>query len=203
MTCTDARQRLLSADLTALRGESDQALRTHLDGCAECAADAARIIEQTHQLATAVAARELQSGARRGSRRRTVLLLAPVGVAAALTLIAFGLRRNEVEPAPAVIAKQPPVVRTSVSNGDTDRVSSAPRRTPHGVASTAATPVHRGRDTDVAALPVISENDVPMLRDETPAHGVSVTVGGNQRAAIIATSNPNVTVVWLSRGPQR
>ena len=43
---------------------------------------AARIIEQTRRLAIAVATREGQPGTRRGSRRRTVLLLAPVGVAA-------------------------------------------------------------------------------------------------------------------------
>jgi AcrR family transcriptional regulator len=201
MTCADARQRILTADLAALRGESDPALRAHLDGCVVCTADAARVVTETRRLGVAIVAREWQPRIQRANRRRAALILAPIGVAAALTLIA--VRTHQFVPLSRTSpprAAGPRVEKAMVSDGDTDLVSSArinasgPRRV--ATKSTA-------RRTGQRPEPVVTARQATSdWFVERPTPEVSVTVGENQRAAIISTSNPKVTVVWFTRGQQ-
>jgi hypothetical protein len=206
MTCTEARQRILSADLAALRGESDQSLRAHLAGCPACAEDASRVIAETRRLGVAIVAREWRPEIRRASRRRTALILGPVGVAAAIMFIA--LRPPSIAPAApskAVVPNASPTVKTATSDGDTDLVASpgagAKRAASRVVVASAAKPRVRHRNPDPKST--VSTNATPATVFAEPSGSeVSVTVGENQRAAIISTSNPKITVVWLSKGYQ-
>ena len=176
MTCADARHRILAADISALRDDSDRLLRAHLDGCSSCAADALTVVGETARLGVALATRARQPEMRRASRRRRAFVFAPIGVAAAITLI---VTHRIAVPRPAasprtVVPTLSPVLTTSVPR----RSGSRPKR--------------------AVAAPITASN----LVVDQPMSKVGVTVGDNQRAAIIATSNPKITVIWLSRGQQ-
>jgi hypothetical protein len=173
MTCADARHRILSADASILRGETDRVLRAHLDGCRACSADASRVLGETARLGAALAARARQPRIRRAGRRN-VFAFVPIGVAAAtiLVVVTHRIAPDPITPTP-VVAKPAPAVNTK------------PRR----AASRADLPIRTSRTA--------ANGRVGQARPE-----VGVTVGDDQRAAIIATSNPNITVIWLSRGQQ-
>jgi hypothetical protein len=189
MTCADARHRILAADISALRGESDRLLCAHLDGGPACAADASTVVRETSRLGVALATRARQPEIRRASRRRSAFILAPIGVAAAITLVVT----HRIAPARPdatrlVVPRSSPALTSSVSDGDTDLVS-PPRSGAKQISSRVAT-----------AFPTpVAESNVFV---DQPMPEVGVTVGDNQRAAIIATSNPKITFIWLSRGQQ-
>lgn len=199
MTCADVRHRILTADLSALSGESDASLREHLAGCSTCAAEASRIIDGTARLRIALVARQRRPEIRRARERRIAMSLIPVALAAELALIAvlthrdrpLDLQRPVLDDSVVTTAAVTPVADTDASFGAGSK------------------PVAR-RPIDPALSPVDSEKRrdgtaragvIGRLADADPAMSqVRVTVGDRQRAAVIATSNPNVTLVWLSRG---
>jgi hypothetical protein len=202
MTCADARHRILVADLSALRGESDRVLRAHLNGCAACSADASRVLGDTARLGATLAARAQPPEVRRGSQRRGAFVLAPIGVAAAITLIVLSHRTEPAESPRIAVTKPAPPITTTVSDGDTDLVSPAPNASRLVARQVAPAPgaFHRApsRPEPAISTSMITSN----VFIDQPMPDVGVTIGDNQRAAIIATSNPKITVVWLSRGPQ-
>jgi hypothetical protein len=205
MICADARHRILLADVSALRGESDRALRAHLNGCPACSADASRVLGETRRLGAALAARTRQPEISRASWGRTAFVLVPIGVAAAMTLMVISHRRAPTEPVASpriVVTKAPPPITTSVSDGDTDSVSPAREVSRHLARRVAAAP--RGPDavSSRPALAIPASMTTSNVFIDQPMPEVGVTVGDNQRAAIIATSNPKITVVWLTRGQQ-
>jgi hypothetical protein len=207
MTCADARHRVLAADMSALRGEADRVLRAHLDSCPACSADASLVLGETARLGAALAARARQPKIRRASRRRSTFVLAPIGVAAAIILIVV-TRRISNGPAastPIVATRVASALNTSVSDGDTDLVSpphvggnQSPGRHATKTAAQRQRPHASSRAERVIRTPITAGN---VFVDQAMPE-VGVTVGDNQRAAIIATSNPKITVVWLSRGQQ-
>ncbi len=205
MTCADARRLILTADVSALRGESDRALRTHLDGCPACAADASRVLGDTRRLGAALVARARRPEIRRASRRRSAFVVVPIGVAAAIMVIVMAHRSARTTSPRVAIATSPAAPKTSVSDGDTDLVSPAPgggKQAASRVATASATKAraHRGNQRPEPAISK-RESASNVLADLRVPE-VSVTVGNNQRAAIISTSNRNITVVWLTRGQQ-
>lgn len=204
MTCADARQRILVADISALRGESDRVLRAHLNGCPACSADASTVLGETRRLGAALAARARQPEIQRASRRRGAFVLAPIGVAAAVTLMVMSHRIAPTESATSTrtaVTKSPPATTTSVSDGDTDLVSPAPDGSRLVRRRVAAAPRAAQRASSRPEPAISTPVTVSNVFIDQPMPEVGVTVGDNQRAAIIATSNPKITVVWLSRGP--
>ena len=204
MTCADARHRILAADAPALRGESDRVLSAHLDGCLTCSADASRVLGETRRLGVALAARARQPEIRRASRRRSALVLAPMGAAAAMTLIMVSHRAAPTgfaASARMVVTNSAPAIATSVSDGDTDRVSATHNDTQRVARRAAAASRGPHRASSRPALATLTPMIASNAFIDHPMPEVGVTVGDNQRAAIIATSNPKITVVWLSRGP--
>ncbi|MBI2403441.1 MAG: hypothetical protein HYV20_12065 [Gemmatimonadetes bacterium] len=99
MNCETARDRLLEAPLTELRGEGDGALAQHLRGCLECQDRARRILAQTAVLQAALEratprVEAVQAAWRRravpSSARRRWAVVVPLALAASLALLLLG-----------------------------------------------------------------------------------------------------------------
>lgn len=104
MNCAEVRETTLVADVGELTHPSGE-LATHLETCAECRARVAAILDHTGRLAVRAQMR----------RRRGVLTMAAVPIAAAVVAaIAIGLRRETVPPV-ARTAALPVARRVSVT----------------------------------------------------------------------------------------
>ena len=130
MTCDEAREMMLTAELRELLGRTDNALAEHIAGCSTCAA-------RGRMLAGALAPLSRKVD-RRAGRRAAMVVGIPAAAAAA-------------------------VIGVFIARPDNDAGHVAPR----------------------LAL---------------PANVVSVEVRAGQRAAVLKTSDPKVTVVWISSG---
>jgi len=93
MNCADARHRILTADLAALRGESDAELRDHLARCERCAADATRVVARTEMLARAVV--QSRSIERRARRPMSLQRMAWAPIVAAAGFLAMAVNHRD------------------------------------------------------------------------------------------------------------
>jgi hypothetical protein len=118
MNCTDARRRLLIADLAVVRGDADLELRDHLRGCAACAADAQRILRGTALLGHALRKTPATS---RGRLLQRVAWM-PVSIAAAMLIMVANHQPTDVR---ALTVDSLPGLVTTLSDGDSDLVSEA------------------------------------------------------------------------------
>ncbi len=119
-----------------------------------------------------------------------------------LMVVSHRIARTGLAPSTrTAVSKRPATLTTSRSGGDAEAVSPG-RDTIKQIASRVAAPTRAQRAAVRAEreiVPGTTTSDV-VVDQEMPEIGI--TVGDNQRAAIIATSNPKITVVWLSRGQQ-
>ena len=114
MNCETARDRLLEADLTELRGAGDAALAQHLRGCSACRDRARRILDQTEALratleratpkseATPPARRNRVSPSARGARWAVAV---PLALAASLAVLWLSRNRTGQTPGPGVTSQ--------------------------------------------------------------------------------------------------
>jgi hypothetical protein len=113
MTCPDARDAMLTAELAELHGAGEGELASHLRSCAACAELARSVARDLDALGGLVTTRS-----RRGARW---LLLALPAAAAAVVAGVAALGHKPPPPAPApTIARarpQPPVVSVQVARG--------------------------------------------------------------------------------------
>jgi hypothetical protein len=191
MNCAEARHIILSADPDALHLRSDPVLRRHLDGCTDCSAAVSYVVADMARLRAAVAARAPRPvmARPRRSRTRVAMTLVPMALAAELAFFAFlGLRDNPSSltdrlAMDSVVSILPPT-HTEIDTGEvvaapiTKRVAGASRQ-PDSASR---------RDT------------VAKRRDSVVAPTLRVMPSARQQYAVIATSNPKVTVVWLTKG---
>ena len=192
MNCADARHVILTADHAVLRERSDAALREHLEGCAACAAAANHVVADLSRLRAALIARGSRRVAVQQPRRsgkRVAMTLVPMALAAELALFAFLSNRDTVNP-----MFERPVIDDSVttllpgahSRTDTGEVAEAPR---------VLSVVSQADDSTADADSVSSSapaNAAPMLWVQPTS--------ARQQVAVIATSNPKITVVWITKG---
>lgn len=217
MTCREALVAMLGADPWELTGTGDSPMARHIAGCARCAAVAARLASESRLLGSWVAGRGSSVAARgsgvvgRGSREsapRRRAAWRPGGAfagtlaLAAMVLLGVVMRRPEnravasVERSPAPIAGAGPSA-PPVAVEDSSPLRGAPRRTrasAHAVVTRASIPVSRfpipdqSKPVPIRARPIAAMNHMAT---------VAVEPSAGQRAAVIRTSNPSVTVVWL------
>lgn len=177
-TCRRARDRLLEAELSTLRGEDGTPLAAHLRVCPRCRAAAEAILEAEERLARALEgvrtsidpaeAASLAERARRSAhgpagemaggvrdRRRRLWPLVPLAAAAAALLVLGP--RNGGEPAGSGLSLTPP--------------------TPDG-------PLAGGAARD---------------RGPAAAARFALDVPERGRAVVFATRDPSITVVWFYR----
>lgn len=111
MTCGDARELMLEADLVELRAEGDSLLARHLAGCEACRTMAQHILAQTAALHEAIEQRPPVR--RRFAWRRTI----PVGLAAAAALTLLLVPRpKETRVVPVASEARPEGVVATASN---------------------------------------------------------------------------------------
>ena len=188
MTCADARDIILSADHNALRERTDPVLRQHLEACPGCDAAATQVVADVARLRAALIARGSRATVRprRSPAKRVAMTLVPLALAAELAAFAFlGTSEN-----PNPLAARRPVLDDSV-----------PSMVPASISEVDTGEVVVPAPVVAMATPANARRDSVMDRDSVaPAPTVSVMPRARQRYAVIATSNPKITVVWLTKG---
>ena len=102
MTCSQARDALLEAELAELLGEGPSDLAAHVRTCPECAACAGAILGSTRALDGALAALTATAPLKRSAGRPSLRRFLPLGLAAAAAIAALLLaRRSSISPPPA------------------------------------------------------------------------------------------------------
>ena len=206
MTCAEAQHFVLSADLADLRGAGNPELRAHLTACAACAAAARQILSSTDLLRQALIARGARPVSvqrpRRSRAQRVLLTQVPLLMAAGIAAVAF-VNQRETSALPEIAPRLWEDTSTmSVTAAGVEPVAVQPAK---------RAPVRR-------AVPVVTKQDSTSPRDDsagvrrphagddsswyspvTAALQVMPT-SRSQRVAVIATSNPKITVVWLTKG---
>src|SRR5215208_4908081 len=110
MTCTEARDALLVADLAELRAESDTPLVTHVQTCAECERLATVILRGTASLE-----RSALGAKRRRQTTDRLALLAVLPIAAAVVVaVAINARSPGKASSPRSVSSLPVVRQVSV-----------------------------------------------------------------------------------------
>ena len=208
MTCADARNIILSADPMALSKRTDPALRDHLEGCAACAAAASHVVADVDRLRAALIAR----GARRApvvksrrSPKRVAMGVVPVALAAELAFFAFLGARDSFNPLTDrrviddSVTSMLPASHTYI---DTGEVVVGPKTTRPkagkqvvAVKSSASDSTHDDADSTKQASRPSDDLSIADMAQLEVAPG-----NRGERVAVIATSNPKITVVWLSKG---
>ena len=100
MTCSDARDAMLIAERSALRGDDDSGLSQHIQECLSCRRLAAMIESETAVLAAAVGPREAanqDSRSRNRQRTRNAILVTVLPIAATIAMAAVLQRRGEAD----------------------------------------------------------------------------------------------------------
>jgi hypothetical protein len=205
MTCADARDIILVASPSALRDRTDPLLRRHLDGCAECAAAASHVVADVARLRAALIAR----GARaipvarphRSKTRRIAMTLVPVALAAELAAFAFVGNRDTHNPLldrgrviDDTVTSMLPAVHTDIDTGEV--VVAAPRKL-LAVARHASTAKDSAQDAADSTNRLSGPSEY-VTAEEMAQLRVS-PASRRERVAVIGTSNPKITVVWLSK----
>jgi hypothetical protein len=112
MSCTDARDALLVAEPSELRGGGDSPLAAHLESCIACRAMAARLSRDLGRLRSAVVQ---ASNVRR--RRRRAALMVGVPIAASLVATVVVVARHAPARDTQLVAVSSPVVSVDVARG--------------------------------------------------------------------------------------
>lgn len=216
MTCDTMLQRMLDAAPETLAGHGDDELAVHLRECGRCRAVAAVLLRETRAMASAL---DLPVRPRRTVRRRLLrMLLAPqaamIAVAAGIIIYASRLAVR-VEPV-RVAAVSATIASSPATTIDSPAVppirASRPRRAPRvsapALGARLAPPMPIVPTAIVAAPIVASARPVAqhgpaatqsdaLDAQRQPAPGVLVDPPRGVRAAVLRTSDPKITVVWL------
>jgi hypothetical protein len=211
MNCAEVRHVILTADPSALRDRAEPALREHLAGCAACARAAALVVADTDRLRAALISRGSRPAvAPRRSRSRAIVTVIPIALAAELALFAVLSNRDTINPLldrrviDDTVTSLLPAARTGTDTGEV-APPPAPAFVPARVApQVAATTPAPARETRLAAHDSATDADSLVAAAspavEAAAAPLGVQSSRRQHTAVIATSNPKVTVVWITKG---
>jgi hypothetical protein len=206
MTCADAREIILSASPSALRDGTDPVLREHLDGCAECAAATSHVVADVARLRAALIARGARAVStarpRRSKTKRIAMTLVPIALAAELAAFAFIGNRDSHNPLldrkrviDDSVTSMLPALHSEIDTGEV--VAPAPKQSRAATVKHVATAKDSAQDTADSTERVngpseyVSAEEMAQLRVTPPSR--------RERVAVIGTSNPKITVVWLSK----
>ena len=194
MTCAEARSIILSADHNALRDRTDPVLRHHLDGCAACASAASHVAADVARLRTALIARGSRAvpRPRRSKARRVAMTMIPIALAAELAAFAFLGNRDTANPLTDhvviddTVTTMLPVIHTRIDTGEVTRTAE-PVKSSRAV-SAARTAEDSARKDSTARAKAAEQSEVQVIPSDHAEH-----------VAIIPTSNPKVTLVWITK----
>lgn len=175
MRCDEALERMLEAEPAELRGETDTELAAHIAGCDRCAAVAAAMLEEADVVDAALdgyaVGRSMgeAAGADAPTRHHTA---ADAAAEAALA----AAREEPAEAIPRAQRTAPWIRRAWIP------LAAAAALAAVLVLRHAPAPLPTGTPTP----------DAPTVQPR-----VSITPPADKGAAIMATENPNITIVWL------
>ena len=223
MTCHDALERLLVADLSTDGSVDDPVLNSHLKHCAQCSAVASQLRSDTRLLAAAVVSpRELRSPV--GAPRRLSFALPVLAVAAIAVFVVARSRPSDgsgtlvaTSVAGAVAdASERPTQTAEGARGVSQPSPNVPRgvpsaertlKTPRVVDASLGDDLRRAI-TPFTATPFVPERTIvaaaaietpqPINHADAarvPVFSVDPKVGA--RAMVARTADPRITVVWL------
>jgi hypothetical protein len=201
MNCTNMLTLLLEAEPEELEGKGSSVVAVHLRECARCRAVAAKLHAETALIAVHVGNSEAHA---RTTRRAASGPLIWTGALAAAGIVALVLTPHADVHVRGDAHAAPPAAQTAVVEPrPAGRPSPAPIvRPPSARLNRAGTaiPVTAVRFAEVAsATPVrfaaSQSSEAPMPPGESS--GVSVVPPAGKSAAVLATRNSKITVVWL------
>lgn len=198
MTCSQMLARLIEGDPDALAGRGNSDVAMHVRKCARCRAVADALLAETRMLAAVV------DGAAVVRRIRPTPIVLTLAAAAAMTFVMLPDQPTEpatvalapvvaVTPtliAPVVVA---PALRSTPQTAP--RSATAPAASRPAVASTPAAQHHVASAYPAATPMTVSPMRMPS--SERPYQQVAVTPPPGKRAAVMRTSDPAITVVWV------
>ena len=187
MNCTTALETMLDAEPVELSGLGTGALARHVATCARCHAVAQQLAADTRLLTASIPIRT--SRTHRSIATWSRISLVPAGLIAALLLvIARGAPDDSVE-LPSV-AVPSPVAATVPASAPSASTVITPVRSPamRTRAYPTPTPVHPVRIVPATATAVRTAERATTVVVDPPA---------GTRVAVMRTSNPKFTVVWL------
>ncbi|HET9425113.1 MAG TPA: hypothetical protein VFO55_07075 [Gemmatimonadaceae bacterium] len=197
MNCADARHLILTADPSTIRSRTDAAFRGHVAQCPACAAAAGHVVADVDRLRAALIARGSRAVPARRPRRRVVATMIPLALAAELALFAFLSNRESVNPLldRAVIDDSVttllPVGAAKIDSGARDPIGYAP---PPVVSMPAVVTGDTATEADSLG------EDGPSATPVAPRQLQVIPASRQHHVAVIATSNPKITVVWITKG---
>lgn len=198
MNCAEARHIILTADPVALRDPSDPGLREHMATCQGCAADAGRVLDDIGRLRAALIARGSRAASPRRSRRRAAVTLIPLALAAELALFAFLSNRDSAMPLrdrtiiDDTVTTLLPVAHTETDTGEV--LTAAVKEGEPPVIATIAMAEDTTENPDSLGLAVPPSFTHPALQLQV------MPQNPGEHVAVIATSNPKITLVWITKG---
>jgi hypothetical protein len=191
MTCTQALESLLEADLPELSGEGTSPLAQHVRGCARCRTLAGQVLADTQMLASAVSVPIARPQVIRRRQWAPVFVM-PATIAAAMLVVAV-LRESATTLAPVTVDTAP--VQQSASRDSRFTIHDSPvlprHETPRlGKAFPAPVPLAAVR---------IEQQPVPnvIVAPVGAGQAVAVATTPGTRAAVLHTSDPKLVVIWL------
>jgi hypothetical protein len=196
MTCDQALELMLDADLSDLSVPSATPLGEHLRGCAWCRRVGTTLVADTHSLAAAMAMPIVDRRSRWTRRAyESVPLAVAAGILVMLTVQVWQLSPvvNEPNVLPTVIVNAPlppPVAPTRVTP-PVPTVKAVVKAAP--VAPLRAFPAPRPITTVAMIIPASAATPSPVVA----SNEVSVTPPVGTRAVVMQTGDPKLVVVWL------
>ncbi len=195
MRCHEALEAMLTCEPEVLRGEGGDEMSMHVRSCARCAAVGAKVARVTSLVdatdpRTAGVTPSGEQRAQQAIRARRVRVWTAVALPIAATVLAVMMRRGAIEVVPATV----PVPASSVASAPI-----TPIIVPAAAPSEPSSPLSSRADVvevDGAGIDTEPALHAPPPADPIPT-SVQVHLTAGQSAAILSTSDPKVTVVWL------
>jgi hypothetical protein len=200
MTCADVLDAMMECDPADLQEASEHPIAIHVRECARCRAVASSLTRGVSLLVPA-AGHALDLARRRRTRVRAVAIAAlPIAAGFVLMVLARGRPSETVSP---VVSGVPPVVPSVAAPAAVPAatrvvaVVPAPKRAKSVADKPAAAVTVAQRAVEDASIVDTPPLDLPLSAPDSMPPSVRVTPMSGQRVAILKTSDPKTTVVWI------
>jgi hypothetical protein len=199
MSCTQTLELMLDAAPDELAGRGESALAIHLRECARCRAVADRILADTRALARAIESRAPRSVPRASRTRRTLIGGGALVTTLAAAALVFAVMKRSTSTGTASVARPAPIVvpRAAVAESTPPVAVARPAAAVDSALLGSIQPQQYAAALPVTPTQLTASPVHPPVHDPQDQSDITVTPSAGLRAAVMRTSNPNITVVWL------
>jgi hypothetical protein len=199
MTCADVLDAMMECDPADLQEASEHPIAIHVRDCARCSAVASSLTRGMSLLTVPTAVLN-GSRRRRTAVRAAAITALPIAAGFVLMVLARGRPSETVSP---VVSGVPPVVPSVAAPAAVPAatrvvaVVPAPKRAKSVADKPAAAVTVAQRAVEDASIVDTPPLDLPLSAPDSMPPSVRVTPLSGQRVAILKTSDPKTTVVWI------